>query len=164
MHACGRNIDFVFFIFHSSFCISRRFDDQSRNFFQIILCHFIYHFLWVTFTPEFVPRDQVFPKVASHADVAGRRENPQERRRWRIPKLSFTVYYFCTKLCSFSCRRFIHNNCSGHFLSPYFLFYKFSPWISWRLPFVVNAALTHANIYSGKLDEKSFWTVYFFIY
>ena len=64
----------------------------------------------------------------------------------------------------FSCRRFIHNNCSGHFLSPYFLFYKFSPWISWRLPFVVNAALTHANIYSGKLDEKSFWTVYFFIY
>ena len=45
MHACGRNIDFVFFIFHSSFCISRRFDDQSRNFFEIILCHFVYHFL-----------------------------------------------------------------------------------------------------------------------
>ena len=45
MHACGRNIDFVFFIFHSSLCISRRFDDQSRNFFQIILCHFIHHFL-----------------------------------------------------------------------------------------------------------------------
>ena len=45
-------------------------------FFEIIWCHFIYHFLWVTFTPEFVPRDQVFLKVASHAEVAGMRDEP----------------------------------------------------------------------------------------
>ena len=52
MHACGRNIDFVFFIFHSSLCISRRFDDQSRDFFKLF-----YFILFIIFYESRLPQN-----------------------------------------------------------------------------------------------------------
>ena len=47
------------------------------------------------------------------------------------PLLSFTVYYFHSKISSYA--SFIHKNCSGQLLSAYFLFS--------RLPFAVNVNL-----------------------
>ena len=48
-----------------------------------------------------------------------------------LPLLSFTVYYFHSKISSYA--SFIHKNCSGQLLSAYFLFS--------RLPFAVNVNL-----------------------
>ena len=61
------------------------------------------------------------------------------------PLLSFTVYYFHSKISSYA--SFIHKNCSGQLLSAYFLFS--------RLPFAVNVNLLFLEFFNARHDVHS---------
>ena len=156
MHVDGISILFSsFFILPSAFLVDL-FDDQSRIFF---FANYFMSFVIFFFSHVYARICTTWPSFALNCSLPRRRD----RNAWRAPKnvcaggyLNCLLLFITSikKKYSFSRRRFIHKNCSGQFLSPYFLFYKFSPWIRWRLPFVVNAALTQEKFYLCKLDQK----------